>query len=212
MPPAPAGEIELVLASASPRRRVLLRRAGYRPRVVVPTVDERPRRGESPADCAQRLALEKARAAADGLAAARRLRVVLACDTVVALGGCILGKPRDAAEARRMLRQLSGRSHSVITGVALIRQAPGQRPRRRVFAVETRVLFRRLSAAEIAAYVRSGDPMDKAGAYGIQEGAAHFVRAVCGSVTNVIGLPLAEVVVELQRLGVRPSPDIEGRA
>ncbi len=199
-----SSQIELVLASASPRRRELLRRAGYRPRIVVPQVDESTRQGEAPAACARRLAWSKAAEVAKRLPAPRRTRILVGCDTVVAIGRVMLGKPRDAAEARRMLQRLSGREHSVISGVALLRQTPGARDRWRVFSVETRVRFRRLGLDELDAYVASGDPMDKAGAYGIQEGAAHFVRGIRGSVTNVIGLPLAEVVVALRRWGVKP--------
>ena len=186
---------ELVLASASPRRRSLLAGAGLRFRVKPAGVDEIPRRGETPAAFARRAAADKALAVARRLGAPRGgRRRVLGCDTIVVLGRRILGKPRDAAEARRMLRALSGRAHRVMTGLALVTQSPGRPDRLRSQVVATRVEFRRLPAAEIAAYVRSGDPMDKAGAYGIQEGAAHFVRAVRGSYTNVVGLPMAEVL------------------
>ncbi len=200
-----SGDVELVLASASPRRRELLSRAGYCFRALAPAVDESARRGEPPAACARRLARAKAADVAARLPAPRSVRIVVGCDTVVAVGGTILGKPRDDAEAGRMLRRLSGREHSVISGVALLRQTPSGTMQWRVFAVETRVRFRRISADEIRAYIATGDPADKAGAYGIQEGAAHFVLRIRGSVTNVIGLPLAEAVVALRRWGVRPN-------
>jgi septum formation protein len=114
---------------------------------------------------------------------------VLGADTVVVREGEVLEKPKDAEDARRMLYALSGRSHEVITGFAVI--TPNEK---RVDVVKTRVVFRTLSAEEIEAYVRGGEPMDKAGGYGIQAGAAHFVTRIEGSYTNVVGLPMAEVV------------------
>ncbi len=203
---ATSSPIEFILASASPRRRELLRRAGYQPRIVVPKVDERPRPAEAPGACARRLARAKVADVARRLPPPRHARIVLGCDTVVAVAGAILGKPLDAAEALRMLRRLSRREHSVISGVAMLRQAPSTRDRWRVFSVETRVRFRRLGLDELQAYIATGDPMDKAGAYGLQEGAAQFVWRIRGSVTNVIGLPLAEVVVALRRWGLKATP------
>lgn len=197
-------DIELVLASASPRRRALLSRAGYRARIMKPAVDERPRPGEAPTTYARRLAVAKAKVIAGRLPPPHGVRILVACDTVVAIGRTILGKPRDRADARRMLRRLSGREHSVISGVALLRHASNGRRAQRCFTVVTRVQFRRLNPDEIEDYIATGDPMDKAGAYGIQEGAAHFVRSIDGSVTNVIGLPLAEVVEQLRRWSLRP--------
>jgi len=189
--------VDLVLASGSPRRRELLARAGLAFRVVVPDIDETPRPGELPAAFARRAALDKALAVADRLGPARRARAAIGCDTIVVLGRRILGKPRDAAAARRMLRALSGRMHQVMSGIAVVVDAPG-RPRRRVSrTIATDVVFRRLGAAEIEAYIASGDPMDKAGAYGIQEGAAHMVRGIRGSYTNVVGLPMAELLALL---------------
>lgn len=118
---------------------------------------------------------------------------MLAADTLVVLNGAVLGKPRSVEEAEAMLARLSGRSHEVITGVALL-----DAEKEDVFHVGTLVEFRPLSPDEIGAYVRSGEPMDKAGAYGIQGGAAGFVRGIQGSYTNVVGLPLAEVVERLR--------------
>ena len=192
---------EIILASTSPRRRAMLRAAGLRFRVEPPGVEERPRRGESPVAFARRAALDKARAVAERLNASSRPRVVVGCDTIVVLGRRILGKPRDAAEARRMLRALSGRTHCVISGLAVLAETAPGRWRARSRVVSTAVEFRRLGAAEIEAYIRGGDPMDKAGAYGIQEGAFHMVRSVRGSYTNVVGLPMAEL---LEMLGTPP--------
>lgn len=185
---------EIVLASGSPRRRELLARAGFVFRVVVPGIDETPRVGERPAAFARRAALDKAKSVADRLDPPRRTRIAIGCDTIVVVGRRILGKPRDAADARRMLRTLGGRTHQVMSGIAVVADAPGRPRRCRARTVSTDVAFRRLGAAEIAAYVASGDPMDKAGAYGIQEGAAHLVRSVHGSYTNVVGLPMAELL------------------
>ena len=184
----------LVLASASPRRRELLARlhAGFVVRAA--EVDETPRAGEAPEAMVLRLALEKARAAA------REDEIVLGADTVVAVDGEILGKPGDDATALAMLRRLSGRSHEVWTGVALV--AAG---RELVRACRTEVLFRRLGEQEMAAYVATGEPRDKAGAYGIQGGAAAFVERVEGDFTNVVGLPLPLVAELLAELGPEPS-------
>ncbi|MBX3026455.1 septum formation protein Maf [bacterium] len=188
----------LVLGSASPRRAALLREMGVAFTVCASDVPETPAPGESPADFA-------IRAAADKGAAVSRLRPgawVLAADTVVAVGGDILGKPRDEAEARRMLRRLADCEHEVLTGVALF--APGGACVER-FAVRTRVGFRALSDDEIAAYVATGEPADKAGAYAIQGGAAPFVRRVEGSYSNVVGLPVDEVRALLARHGAVPA-------
>lgn len=182
----------IILASASPRRQALLASAGIALRVDPPRVDEALLPGEAPAAAAERLAQAKAaevfgRNPGD---------LVLAADTLVALGAEILGKPASAEEAVAMLERLSGETHAVVTGVALL--GPGVEAR---FHARTEVEFRPLSAEEIRAYVRSGEPLDKAGAYGIQGGAAAFVRTIRGSYTNVVGLPLAECVERLRRLG-----------
>lgn len=195
----------LVLGSASPRRAALLREIGVPFVVLASDVPETPEPGETPAAFAQRAARDK------GAAVAQRRgdAWVLAADTVVAVAGEILGKPRDAADARRMLRQLSGRDHEVLTGVALF--APGGACAEAV-VVRTAVRFRELGDAEIAAYVAGGEPADKAGAYAIQGGAAAFVSAVNGSLTNVIGLPVDEVRAMLARRGLTAGAAAEGGA
>jgi septum formation protein len=183
-----------VLASASPRRAELLAAVGI-PFVVRPAeVDEAPRPGESPAALVERLAGEKARAAvAPG-------ELVLGADTVVAIGGEMLGKPRDDAEAAVMLQRLAGREHEVLSGVAL---AHGNG--RLAAGVEvSRVTFAPLTAREIAWYVATGEPRDKAGAYAIQGRGALFVTAVAGSYSNVVGLPLATVYRLLREAGEDP--------
>lgn len=151
-------------------------------------VDETPRPGEDPVDYARRLAASKA-AGADGW--------VLAADTVVHRDAKIWGKPISTKDAERMLAELSGGVHTVTTGVCM-----GPVGERVVFSESTRVEFRELSAAEIRTYVDGGEPLDKAGAYGIQGGAAGFVRQIRGSYTNVVGLPLAQVVEHLGAIGM----------
>jgi septum formation protein len=182
----------LILASASPRRRELLRRAGIPFRVRAVSIDESPLPHESPRRHVLRLARAKA------AAAARPGETVLAADTTVVVNNQILGKPRGAREAARMLHLLSGRMHRVFTGVCLV--TPGGA---RTAVVETRVWFRRLTRAEIAAYVASGEPLDKAGGYAIQGLASRFVTRIDGCYANVVGLPVARVWDLLTSAGVR---------
>jgi len=187
-----------VLASASPRRLALLAQIGICPDAVVPAgIDETPEPGEAPRAHALRLAAAKARAAA----AARPGAVVLAADTVVALGRRILGQPRDAGEAAAFLRLMSGRRHRVITAVAV---AAGGRVASR--AVESVVRMKRLSAAEIAAHTASGEWRGKAGGYAIQGRAGAFVPWMQGSHAAVVGLPLAETVALLAAAGWQAPP------
>ena len=190
----------LVLASASPRRRELLRQIGIDPDRVAPTdIDECPRRGELPPQLARRLAQAKARAAAAGNAGA----FVLGADTVVACGRRILGKAEDRDQARRFLTLLSGRRHRVHGGIAVI--APDGREAARL--VTTAVRLKRLSAAEIAAYLDSEEWLGKAGAYAIQGRAGAFVTALNGSYFNVVGLPLYETAALLTGIGYRGGAD-----
>lgn len=178
----------LYLASRSPRRTDLLRLLGVSFAVVDVDVDETMRAGELPAAYVLRVALEKARA---GSRATRAARPVLAADTTVVCDDEILGKPADEADAHRMLRKLAGRWHAVFTGVVL----HGAAPRR--ICVETRVLFRALSAREITRYWQSGESAGKAGAYAIQGLGGAFVERIDGSYSNVVGLPLVETVALL---------------
>lgn len=184
----------LHLASRSPRRAELLRTLGVEFAIVDIDVDETPHVGEAPAAYVGRLA--RAKAAAGRVSAPPRAPV-LAADTTVALDGEILGKPRDGADAARMLTRLSGRWHAVFTGVALDGVADAS------IVVETRVLFRPLGADEIARYWASGEPADKAGAYAVQGLGGAFVLRLDGSYSNVVGLPLAETLTLLDRAGVR---------
>jgi septum formation protein len=173
----------LVLASASPRRAELLRAAGIRFDVVAADVDERQHEGEDADAYVRRLATAKA----THVAGAHPGRLVLGADTTVVVDGQVLGKPLDAADAASMLRRLSGRSHQVLTGVCLI----GPDARADAAVASTTVEFRPLTPSEIEAYVASGEPMDKAGAYAIQGGAGRFVTRIDGDYDNVVGLPVA---------------------
>ncbi|MGZ3406818.1 MAG: Maf family protein [Polyangia bacterium] len=191
----------LVLASASPRRLELLRQAGLDPEVIASHIDETPRDAEDPIDYARRMSLEKARAVAAEVAGDRP---ILAADTIVHLPDGeprILGKPESAEAARVMLSRLGGRTHEVVTAYTLLYKG-GERGR----AVETEVTFRALTPAELEGYVGSREWMDKAGGYAVQGLAAAFVREVRGSYTNIVGLPLCEVLEDLDALGALP-PD-----
>lgn len=188
----------IYLASASPRRRELLRQIGVRYRLAPVTVDESRWLAEPPAAYVARLALAKAQA---GVAAIRPGRCanwpVLGADTAVVVDDRVLGKPADREEGLAMLALLSGREHTVLSGVALATTA-----RHAVKVQESRVRFRELSAAERAAYWASGEPADKAGGYGIQGRAAAFIAELRGSYSGVMGLPLFETVELLQEFGM----------
>lgn len=184
---------QLVLASASPRRLALLEQVCIEPTALRPvTIDETPKKGERPRLLAQRLARTKALAARERLARESELAdaYVLAADTVVAIGHRILDKPEYLNEAAAALQALSGRSHRVYSAVCLVTPSGGVRMR----TVETRVRFKRLSRVEIDSYLASGEWRGKAGSYAIQGIAGAFVEKIVGSYTNVVGLPLIEVV------------------
>jgi septum formation protein len=196
----------LILASASPRRRELLAQVGCEFEVRPAHIPEDPLPGEDPIAYVTRLAREKAEAVFREVLSAHNdsksqgldgQSAVLGADTTVTLDNAILGKPEDAADAARMLRLLSGRSHRVITGVALVTT-----DRTEVAAEVTAVQFLTLSDEEIAAYVATGEPMDKAGAYGIQGRAARWIPRIEGCYFNVMGLPLALVCSLLEACGV----------
>jgi nucleoside triphosphate pyrophosphatase len=181
----------LILASGSPRRRQLLAQAGVEFEIIESGIDERREEAEAGPDFARRMAGEKALA----VAARRPGSLVLGADTVVEIDGQILGKPRDAEEARTMLRMLSGRVHRVFTGFALARG--GHILEQATIVSEVR--FRTLSDAEIEQYVATSEPYDKAGGYAIQGDAGDFIAAVDGSSANVMGLPIDEVLAALRR-------------
>ena len=190
----------LYLASASPSRVELLRQIGLDPRVLPSRVPEARKRGETPQAMVLRLAKSKAAEVAQRLREKGvREGVVLAADTTVAVGRHVLEKPQDAAHATAMLKKLSGKAHTVHTGVCL---QPLDGGKAVAFVEATKVFFRKLGAAEIAAYVSTGEPLDKAGGYGIQGAAADFVGRIEGDYFTVVGLPLARVAEALQKMGV----------
>lgn len=199
--------MRVVLASASPRRKELLQRAGIAFEVL-PATGEEIITGENPREVVMELAFKKAKEVAGKLAAKDGGELlILGADTVVTYDGAVLGKPRDEADAVRMLSVLSGSTHSVFTGVALIYQARGTE-RVLNFYQETRVTMYPMSPGEIQAYVRSGEPMDKAGAYGIQGRGTVFIEKIAGDYNNVVGLPMARVYQEMKKLGVAISENV----
>ena len=185
--------MKLILASGSPRRRELLGNLGLSFDIMIDNSEEEFARDEHPSQTVKRLAMQKALNVADR---ADGDAVVIGADTVVSIDGKILGKPKDEAEAEEMLRRLSGRTNTVYTGLALVNRSSG----RTVSDFEaTDVKFRQLSDDEIKAYVRSGEPMDKAGAYGIQNLGALLIEGIDGDYFNVVGLPLCKLGIILER-------------
>jgi septum formation protein len=195
--------MHIYLASTSPRRRDLLRRLGIRFQLLTPAASEKPeavghRAGSHPARYALACAKAKALSVADRVGAG----IVVGVDTVVVCGRQILGKPRSRAEARKMLAMLSGRSHSVVSGLAVIRM-----PDKTVLTASetTEVTFRELAEQEIEQYIAGPEPYDKAGAYGIQEHAGIFVSRVSGCLLNVVGLPVPLLLELLRKAGWQPD-------
>lgn len=199
--------MDLVLASTSPRRKELLAQIGFgRPEFsftqVAPDIDETVQQGEAPRDYVRRLAAEKAQAGL-ALCADMSQPAVLGSDTIVVLENQILGKPQDVADAKQTLSELSGRTHTVMTAVALTYKAgeSDSTLKTSVRLVETQVRFCALSTTDIEAYVASKEPMDKAGSYGIQGLGGCFVAAIEGSYSGVVGLPLVETRELLAEVG-----------
>jgi len=188
--------MRLILASGSPRRKELLGHLGVPFEIAVTDVDESVHPGEAPDAYVKRLGLEKAMAAAQSDA------IALGADTTVAVDGQILGKPVDVEDAIRMLGLLSGETHEVFTGVGL---SDGSS-----VVVRTEVTFASLASPDIAWYVATGEPMDKAGAYGMQSIGGTFVESISGSYSNVIGLPLAQTAVLLRKAGVAVMEPVKG--
>ena len=193
--------VQLILASRSPRRRQLLAHLGVPFRVVVPEVEEdaAPASSGQPEELAEALALAKAEAVAKD----ERDGIVIAADTIVVDGDTILGKPADDSEAAATLRRLRGRTHRVITGLAVVDPGSGQRTASHVVTV---VQMRDYSDAEVAAYVARGEPLDKAGAYAIQDEQFQPVASYDGCYCNVVGLPLKALVSLLRRAGLDITP------
>jgi septum formation protein len=202
----------LILASASPRRRELLLNAGFTFEVLSVPVNEDPLPGESAQSLVRRLAAAKARAAFSAAQTDPRFThlsphdplLILGADTIVTVDGQILGKPADPADARRMLRLLSGRTHQVITAVCILSEGMEE-----TAAEYTAVTFVSLSDDEIAAYVATGEPMDKAGAYAIQGFASRWIPRIRGDYFNVVGLPIALVNSIVEGMAARSRPAVE---
>ena len=186
--------MDIILASQSPRRRELLEHMGVEFRVVTPDIDEHMERELPPDELVRRISAEKARAVA---AQTGPDAIVIAADTVVALDGAVLGKPADELEAFKMLSTLSGCRHQVYTGLTVLRGKEMH-----TVSEETAVTFRELSEKEITNYIRTGEPMDKAGAYGIQGYGALLVEGIQGDYYNVMGLPVCRLGGLLKELGV----------
>lgn len=186
----------IVLASSSPRRRELLSTLGFAFDVINPSSDETVSENETPEDFALRVSVEKAWSVSRSLGEGA---VVIGADTIVVVDGEILGKPEDPEEASSMLRKLSGKEHHVYTAFSIVR------PKNEILhseIVDTSVRVKPLAASEIEGYIKTGEPMDKAGAYGIQGIGSFMVRGIEGSYSNVVGLPVEELLTALKKLGI----------
>lgn len=204
--------MKIYLASTSPRRRQLLSEAGFAFELVNPETDEIERKGESPRAMVKRFALDKAENACK-LLPPNATGVVIAADTTVVSpdGKRVLNKPASEADARRMLGVISGRTHVVLTGYAVFAIAAGKIKKRHYAVVKTSVTMRKLSSAAIGAYVASGEPMDKAGSYGAQGIGMGLIESINGSYSNVVGLPMAELLRDLEKR-FKLKPDWRSRA
>ena len=194
--------MDLILASSSPRRIELLRQVGFDPRVRKPDVDETVRRGEAPKAMVARLAYEKAQIIVAALKTdPRKLTLVIAADTTVVApnGKTILGKPESEKDAVRMLKLLAGKVHTVHTGYCILGIRAGEPIRCKTRVVTSKVKMRTLDARLILAYIQTGEPMDKAGAYGAQGIGMSLIERLSGSYTNVVGLPMAQLLMDLEK-------------
>lgn len=194
----------IVLASGSPRRKELLAKTGLKFSVVVSGGEEKAETSD-PAETVEKLSLDKASAVADLLQAEKEPQLIIGADTVVACDGEILGKPSDREDAFRMLWKLQGQTHQVYTGVTLLLKKK-HTWQAHTFSEKTDVQFYPVSREELLAYIETGEPMDKAGSYGIQGGFGIYVKGICGDYNNVVGLPVGRLVYELNKLGI----DIRG--
>lgn len=188
---------KMILASASPRRRELLEQIGMEFEVRVSRVEERVTT-DIPRQAVEELSAQKAEAVFDDSDELNRELLVIGADTIVSVDGSILGKPRDEMEAAEMLRCLSGRKHRVYTGVTLLHRKPGEAVERKTFHEATEVEFFPMTEEEILQYIATGDPLDKAGAYGIQGLCARYIKGIEGDYNNVVGLPVGRLYQELK--------------
>ena len=191
---------KIILASASPRRRELLERAGLS-FTVMPASGEEKRSSEDPAEVVLQLARDKASAVADTLAECEEGTLVIGSDTIVVFENRILGKPKDKEDAAQTLEKLQGNTHQVYTGVSVLERKNGQCTDH-TFYESTDVTFYPVSEEEIQAYIATGEPMDKAGSYGIQGLFGIYVKGICGDYNNVVGLPVARLFYEMKKLGI----------
>lgn len=187
---------KIILASSSPRRKMLLEQVGIHAKVVVGSYVERIDSQKSPHQMIRKLSLDKAVT----VAKKEKNAIIIAADTIVVCDGQMIGKPKNKKDAKRILLLLSGKTHRIITGFSIIDTSSGQLVN---MSVETKVSFKKLTRAEIDAYIKTGEPMDKAGAYGIQEKGGFFVEKIEGDYSNVVGLPIFAVAQELKKLGVK---------
>lgn len=194
-------KIPFILASSSPRRSYLMRQVHFDVEILQPQVDEKPLPHERPKALVFRLAQEKAESVRAIAIERYEKSIVLAADTVVAAPGemRILGKPETAEEAQKMLKMLSGKKHTVFTGYCLILSGRNTKIKRLARVVQSRVKMRQLTQKEIMRYVASGEPMDKAGAYGAQGLGMALIERIEGSYTNVVGLPMAQILLDLEK-------------
>ena len=193
-------KMKLILASNSPRRQELLRQIGLDFEIIVAESEALPDENLTPDMAVAEIALQKAKDVRRQLGDTGKNRLIIAADTMVCLKGALLGKPLDEGHAREMLSQLSDEKHTVYTGIALLQGNKQMRD-----TVATDVYFRELTQEEIHTYVAEGEPMDKAGAYGIQGKAAHFVSRIDGDFYNVMGLPLCRLWEMLKEMGITPQ-------
>ena len=192
---------KLILASASPRRKELLKVAGFKFKIQVPDVDEAPLRNETPPKMVQRLSLKKAHAIADSITQSHDFFILAADTTVVSARGKNLGKPCDLAHAFQMLKMLEGKKHYVYTAYSILRVSNRKVVKKKVRMVKTEVTFKPLTEVEIHFYLEQGESMDKAGAYAAQGAGMMLVSKMNGSYTNVVGLPLSHVLDDLKKMG-----------
>jgi septum formation protein len=193
--------MKIILASGSPRRKELLNWAGIQFEIKVSDVDETPKKKETPAKMVQRLSLEKAIAVGNSLVGHADTTIVIAADTtVVSPKGKILGKPTNEKDALKMLSEIQGKTHQVLTGYSLVQVSRGKVIKKISKIVKTQVTMRKLSKDELKYYLSRGESMDKAGAYAAQGYGMVLIEKISGSYTNVVGLPMKEVIEDLQKL------------
>jgi septum formation protein len=199
--------IPIILASTSPRRIELMNQVGIPVVIVSPTSEEIVRKGEPPARMVARLAVEKAESVLESIRKKHGSALIVAADTTVVApdGKTVLGKPKDPKDAVRMLSKLAGRKHTVITGYCVLSFSGSGAPKQLIRAIRSRVSMRPLTKLTIERYVETGEPMDKAGSYAAQGMGSALIESIAGSYTNVVGLPMAQLLMDLEKeFGISP--------